>query len=170
MARISNMTIDGRVLSRLVIDGREVKIATEPVTLDCLCFTAEEANSTVKMVANGSAPVVNLQISRDGRSWTPYVMGADILLQNVDDIVYWKAVGSNEKMGSSPSNYNYFSMTGKIAASGNTNSLLEEDEDTARTMSLAGKNYCYVYLFKGCEQSLTTPPELPATELANNCY
>lgn len=40
MARISNMTIDGRVLSRLVIDGREVKIATEPVTLDCLCFTA----------------------------------------------------------------------------------------------------------------------------------
>ena len=60
-------------------------------------------------------------------------------------------------------------MTGRIAASGNVNSLLEEDEATARTMSLAGKNNCYINMFKECS-SLTTAPELPATTLANNCY
>ena len=169
MARISNMTIDGRVLSRLVIDGKEVSFAREPVTPDCLCFTAQEPNSTVKMVAYGSAPVVNLKISRDGRSWTPYVMGSDILLQNVDDKVYWKAVGSNERMATSGSSYNYFEMTGKIGASGNINSLLEEDEDAARTLSLAGKDYCYFYLFLNI-WNLTTAPELPSTTLANNCY
>lgn len=169
MARISNMTIDGRVLSRLVIDGKVVSFAREPVTPDCLCFTAQEPNSTVKMVANESAPVVNLKTSRDGRSWTPYVMGADILLQNVDDKVYWKAVGSNERMATGGSSYHNFVMTGKIGASGNINSLLEEDQDTARTMSLEGKNYCYAKLFINC-QSLTAAPELPATTLDSRCY
>ena len=146
MARISNMTIDGRVLSRLVIDGREVSFAREPITPDCLCFTAQEPNSTVKMVARGSAPVVNLKTSRDGISWTPYVMGADILLQNVDDKVYWKAVVSNEMIGGNGSS-NIFVMTGRIAASGNVNSLLEENEETARTMGLKGRAYCYSDLF-----------------------
>ena len=60
-------------------------------------------------------------------------------------------------------------MTGKIAASGNVNSLLEEDELTARTMSLEGKNYCYFSMFQGCT-SLTQAPELPATTLAKDCY
>ena len=60
-------------------------------------------------------------------------------------------------------------MTGKIAASGNINSLLEEDEETARTISLAGKNYCYNGMFQGCT-SLTQAPELPATTLTERCY
>ena len=60
-------------------------------------------------------------------------------------------------------------MTGKIAASGNINSLLEEDEETARTISLEGKNYCYNGIFNGCS-SLTQAPELPATTLADSCY
>ena len=66
--------------------------------------------------------------------------------------------------------YNYFVMDGKIAASGNVNSLLEEDEETARTMSIdQNRESCYAYLFSGCT-SLTTAPELPATTLANKCY
>ena len=60
-------------------------------------------------------------------------------------------------------------MTGNIAASGNVNSLLEEDEETARTMNLDGKNYCYYGMFKNCT-SLTQAPELPATTLADTCY
>ena len=35
-------------------------------------------------------------------------------------------------------------------------------------MSLADRNFCYVYLFS--DTNLTTAPELPATELANSCY
>ena len=72
-------------------------------------------------------------------------------------------------MVKSKSEYNKFVMTGKIAASGNVNSLLEEDEGTARTMSLEGKNYCYNSMFGGCS-SLTQAPELPATTLADYCY
>ena len=72
-------------------------------------------------------------------------------------------------MVTSVKNYNRFVMTGKIAASGNLNSLLEEDEYTARTMSLAGKDFCYSNLFYNCS-SLTQAPELPSTTLANRCY
>ena len=56
-----------------------------------------------------------------------------------------------------------------VAASGNVNSLLEEDEETARTMSLAGKSFCYAYMFRD-ETGLTQAPELPATTLASDCY
>ena len=66
-------------------------------------------------------------------------------------------------MGFGYSVYNKFIMTGKIAASGNVNSLLEEDEEAARTMSLKGKGY--YSMFAGC-RSLTQAPELPATTLA----
>ena len=60
-------------------------------------------------------------------------------------------------------------MNGKIAASGNVNSLLIEDEEKARTMILSGRNFCYYGLFQGCT-SLTQAPELPATTLAEGCY
>ena len=57
-------------------------------------------------------------------------------------------------------------MTGKIAASGNINSLLEEDEEAARTLSLAERSYCFVGMF-GYNSALTRAPELPATTLAS---
>ena len=136
---------------------------------DWLCFTAQEAGSTVKLTKVKSAPDVNLQTSTNGSSWTPYAVEDVITLANVNDKVYFKAVGSNSVMGSSQSNYNKFVMTGKIAASGNVNSLLEEDKETASTMSLEGKNYCYNGMFNGCS-SLTQAPELPATTLAGSCY
>ena len=167
--KMTSLRINGRAVSRLSINGREVSLTQAPVQCDALCFTSEKANSTVKLAANRSAPEVNLQTSTDGGSWTPYTVGDTITLANVDDKVYFKAIGSNSVMGSSTSNYNKFVMTGKIAASGNVNSLLEEDEETARTMSLAGKNYTYTYMFSGCT-SLTQAPALPATTLADSCY
>ena len=165
--KIKSFRINGRSVSRLSINGREVSLGS--VHCDALCFTAQEAGSTVKLTKVKSAPDVNLQTSTNGSSWTPYTVEDVITLANVNDKVYFKAVGSNSVMGSSQSNYNKFVMTGKIAASGNINSLLEEDEETARTISLAGKNYCYNGIFNGCT-SLTTAPELPATTLANSCY
>lgn len=135
-----------------------------------LCFTAKEPDSSVSIVATGSAPKFNMQTSIDGTTWSRYTVGNVINLTNVGDKVYFKAIGSNDKMATSTTAYNKFVMTGKIAASGNVNSLLQEDEETARTMSLTSKNtYCFLSLFNGCN-SLTTAPELPATTLANNCY
>ena len=121
-----------------------------------LCFTAEEANSTVAMKKNGSAPAVSLEYSTDGVTWNPFVVGSTtVTLANIGDKVYMRATSAgNTGMGTSDTDYNQFVMTGKIAASGNVNSLLEEDELTARNMSLAGKNYCYASMFSGCS-SLT---------------
>ena len=167
--KIKSFRINGRSVSRLSINGKAVSLGQKPVLCDALCFTAKQAGSTVKLTKVKSAPDVNLQTSTDGVSWTPYAVEDVITLANVNDKVYFKAVGSNSVMGSSQSNYNKFIMTGKIAASGNINSLLEEDEETARTISLAGKNYCYNGIFNGCT-SLTQAPELPATTLANSCY
>ena len=126
--RLSSFFINDRKVSYLEIGLRPVYLHSEPVQCDALCFTAQEPGSTVKITKNGSAPAVNLQTSTDGNSWTPYTVGDVITLANVDDKVYFKAVGSNSTMGTSSSNYNKFVMTGKIAASGNVNSLLEEDE------------------------------------------
>jgi hypothetical protein len=57
-------------------------------------------------------------------------------------------------------------MTGKIAASGNLNTLLKAD---GSVLDLTGRDYCYSDMFNGCS-SLTTAPELPATTLAGYCY
>ena len=57
-------------------------------------------------------------------------------------------------------------MTGKIAASGNINTLLKAD---GSVLDLTGRNYCYNRMFYNCS-SLTQAPSLPATTLANNCY
>ena len=167
--KIKSFRINGRSVSRLSINGKAVSLGQKPVLCDALCFTAEEAGSTVKLHKNGSAPAVNLQTSTDGVSWTPYTVEDTITLANIGDKVYFKAVGSNNKISTNWFNYNKFVITGKIAASGNVNSLLEEDEDIARTMSLAGKDLCYYNMFNNCS-SLTKAPELPATTLANNCY
>ena len=144
---------------------------SEPAADPWLCFTADEANSTVAMKKNGSSTTVSLEYSTDGNTWNPFVVGSTtVTLANIGDKMYVRATSEgNIRIGSSMSDYNKFVMTGKIAASGNVNSLLEENEDTARTMSLAGKNYCDKYMFVGCP-SLTQAPELPATTLDSECY
>ena len=71
-------------------------------------------------------------------------------------------------MAKSPDAYYKFEFTSEFEASGNVNSLLEEDEETARTMSLENREMCYVNLFS--DTNLATAPELPATTLVYGCY
>ena len=167
--KMTSLRINGRAVSRLTINGREVSLKQEPVQCDALCFTAQEPGSKVGLIKLGSAPAVKLQTSTDGRSWTPYVVGNLITLENAEDKVYFKAVGQNYRISTSSKNYNRFAITGKIAASGNINSLLEEDEETARTISLVERYYCYYNIFINCTE-LTQAPELPSTTLARYCY
>ena len=146
-----------------------------------LCFTAEEAGSTVKMSKSGSAPTVYLETSPTGEegSWTDFTVctynedtyeanndGITITLANVGDKVYFRAKYDNERFATSSSAYNYFVMTGKIAASGNLNTLLKAD---GSVLDLTGRDYCYFCMFFFCT-SLTQAPELPATTLAFSCY
>jgi hypothetical protein len=127
-----------------------------------LIFTAKQPNSTIAMNAVGNAPTVALYASYDGFSWMPFIVGKTTLtLPNAGDSVYIRAVSTNERMGRDINNYNSFSINGKVAASGNIQSLLGTAEITAY--------YCFYGLFYNCT-SLTQAPELPATTLAGNCY
>ena len=135
---------------------------------DALCFTAKYNNQTIQLTKVGNPDSINLQTSFDGRSWTHYNVEDIITVPNAGGKVYFKAVGSNHRMAISPNDYHKFITTSEFEASGNVNSLLEEDEKTARTMGLANEDFCYAYLFSGT--LLTTVPELPATTLAYGCY
>ena len=169
--KMTSLTINGRTVSRLFIDGREVALGS--TSSEDLCFTAIYDNQTIQLTKVGSPGDINLQTSTDGKSWTPYNIGDNITVPNAGGKVYFAAVGSNYTLATSPNDCYRFITTSEFAdsgfeASGNVNSLLEEDPNIARTMSLEGKNFCYAYLFSGT--ALTTAPELPATTLAYGCY
>ena len=164
--KMTSLTINGRTVSRLFIDGREVALGS--TDSEALCFTAKADQSMLSLSKTGSPQDINLQTSTDGKSWTPYNIGDVITVPNAGGKVYFAAVGSNYTLASSPSDFYKFVTTGEFEASGNVNSLLEEDPNIARTMSLEGRQFCYVYLFSGA--ALTTAPELPATTLAYGCY
>ena len=132
----------------------------EEVNMTPLTFTAEEANSSVKLTKNGSPTVDGVQY-RIGTSggWSPYTIDTVLTLANVGDCVQFQ--NTLETFGTSDSNYAKFVMTGKIAATGNCMSMLNfSDKMTA---------YAFYYLFDGCS-NLVNAPELPATTLANHCY
>lgn len=70
---------------------------TQPSTAGWqLCFTAEEANSTVKLGPRvGTPPAANFAISYDAQTWEDYTEKTVITLQNVGDKVYFAARGTS---------------------------------------------------------------------------
>ena len=145
----------GTFLKKMIMNCDEEKVNMTPLT-----FTAEEANSSVKLTKFGSPTVDGVQY-RIGTSggWSPYTIDTEITLTNVGDCVQFQ--NTLETLGTDSSNYVQFVMTGKIAASGNCMSMLNfSDKMTA---------YAFYYLFDGCT-SLVNAPELPATVLVDYCY
>ena len=124
--KMTSLKINGRTVSRLSINGREVSLGS--TASDALCFTAKYNNATIKLTKVGSPDNINLQTSFNGKSWTPYNVEDVITIPNMGGKVYFKAVGSNDRMATSPSDYYKFVSTSELEASGNVNSLLEEDE------------------------------------------
>ena len=99
--KMTSLTINGRTVSRLFINGREVALGSQ---CDALCFTAKAGQSMLRLSKTGSPDNINLQTSTDGKSWTPYNVEDVITLTNVGDKVYFKAVGQNQSLASSPEN------------------------------------------------------------------
>lgn len=129
-----------------------------------LCFTANTANSTVKLQKNWSPTSVTLETSTDGRNWSTYTIGNTITLSNVWNKVYWRNTSETNTWFSMGTSNNYqFVMSWSIAWSGDVNYLLNKNSATSLS------DYCFTYLFKWCT-ALTTPPELPTTALARYCY
>ena len=168
-------------------------------------FEAAEANSTVSMMSTlATAP--NLEYSTDGETWQEWqhtTVTEDEMTMHTFDMLTLTAIGDRVYLrGDNPSGFldhenggvSYFQMTGKIAAHGNAQSLVDGDTPTlvAKTMPIFSvfmmteepndalvsvpllpattlAEYCYVYMFSGCT-GLTQAPALPATTLAEGCY
>ena len=135
--------------------------------ISALCFTANEAGSTISMSVTGTPTLgQNFQYSTDGDTWNTFTPGTTtIALTNKDDEVYFKG---NNPNGVSESSliYYQFAMTGSISASGDIMSLID---DGACTTTEIPNEYCFCGMFSGCT-SLTITPELSATTLTSNCY
>lgn len=133
--------------------------------LPYLCFTAEQASSTVKLEKNWSPTSVNIETSTDWRTWSDYTFWTDINLSSVWDKVYFRNKSETPTGFSTATNkYYYFSAGGKVSWSGDVNYLLCKDS----TDTLTG-DYCFYRLFYQCTE-LTSAPSLPATTITKNCY
>ena len=125
-----------------------------------LCFTST-GDSTISMKQKGtpeaSANKV-IQYKLNNGQWQTWDLSAITLADG--DKMYIKS-DDTIPMGESNSIYKMFVMTGSIAASGNTMSLLN--------FSTTLNDYAFFRLFSNC-RTLTQAPVLPATTLAENCY
>ena len=132
---------------------------------DYLCFTAEQANSTVKLVKSWSPTSVNIETSTDWRTWSDYTFWTNINLSSVWDKVYFRNKSETPTGFSTATNqYYYFSAVGKVAWSGDVNFLLSKNSTTTLVW-----DYCFYRLFYLCTK-LTSAPSLPATTITKYCY
>ena len=152
-----------------------------------LCFTST-GDSTVAIAQEGtpntSANKVIQYKLNDGQ-WQTWDLSAITLSDG--DKMYLKSDDEIPMAENVHNIYKYFVMTGSIAASGNSMSLLNFSAtlvDFAFCSLYKGctsltaapelpattlKQGCYASMFQGCT-SLVTAPELPATTLSNDCY
>ena len=136
----------------------------EADTINYLCFTAQEDESSVKLDKNGSPTIVNLEIKKNSGSWETYNIGDTINL-NYGDKVYIRNTSTTTTEFNGGTNNYEFVMTGKLAASGDITTLINKNG----TKNLNGFSYVFSNLFSDCT-SLTSAPELPATTLSEYCY
>ena len=144
-----------------------------------LCFTAEEAGSTVSLIKEGSPwGGGSLYYSTDHKAtWNKFTPGSAafnveptvVILPKVGDKVYIRCTDTSSVpfFSKDVSNYFHFSLTGKVAASGSVMSLVNTSNLAMDIPSVT--SYYFYRLFEGCT-ALTSAPELPATTLAKGCY
>ena len=129
-------------------------------TFKGLKFTAIE-NSTISLSnVGGNKP--DIWYSNNTVNWTKWNYSSIELTK--DSKIYFKG-NNGTSFSKSTSQYSQFVMTGKIAASGNIMSLLDNGACTGTEVG----ECCFANLFKDCKV-LTTPPTLPATRLGVGCY
>lgn len=124
-----------------------------------LCFTDVADDGTTSSISfniDGSLPDIYIQYSYDQTNWHHWLENDIIELEDGQSVYVKNLIGSL----SDDTNTFSFVMTGKIAASGNVNSMVNYEELTP---------YCFNDLFDSCD-SLIQAPTLPATTLAEGCY
>ena len=153
---ISNLFIGSTQVSKVYLG--DVKVWPIVTETNYVTFTAQQDNSSIGL--NKLSTNQTLEYSNDAVTWNTFDKSKNISL-NTGDKVYVRGKLSADN---TDSNYTQFTMSGKIAASGNTNSIWDYENLDAPL-----KTDCGYRLFYDCS-SLTSAPELPATTLANSCY
>ena len=132
---------------------------------DGLTFEALEDGCAVAMNnygTNATTTKPDLQYTFGDDIWKVW-NGEEITL-NYGEKIGFKAT----RISTSTANYSKFVMTGRIAASGNMMSLVDDGECTASTIPA---NYYFYYLFNPCPSLVNVDNlTLPATTLKANCY
>jgi hypothetical protein len=124
-----------------------------------LTFIAEEDNSSIGLAKLSTNQT--LEYSTDTTTWNTFDTTTNITLAKAGDEVYVRGILRADNTGRK---YTQFEMSGKISASGNCNAIWNYQD-----LNTPLKVYCGYRMFYDCT-SLTTAPELPATELADMCY
>ena len=183
---ISNLFIGSTQVSKVYLG--DVKVWPITTETNYVTFTAQQDNSSIGL--NKLSTNQTLEYSTDTVTWNTFNTSTNISLNNGDKVYVRGKLNANN----TDSNYTQFKMSGKIAASGNTNSLWDYENPDAQLKQYCGYNlfynctglidaseltlgtsdtllasYCYKRMFDFCT-SLITAPELPATALANECY
>lgn len=162
-----------------------VKAGGDP---DYLTFTSNQDGSKIGFakIADGATIQYN-----DGTGWkdASTFTSTNPLTLNSGESVQFKGKKAEKN---SLTNYTQFSITGKVSASGDVNTLIDgvggvialmsynyyclfkdcsglTDVSNLKLPSKSLASNCYNAMFQGCS-SLTTAPKLPATSLASYCY
>lgn len=159
-----DVNIAGHNMADVYVNGD--KLWEEQADWQGLTFEALQADCTCAFY-NVGLNNPRVFYSRDAQNWTTWSAGTPVVLSNVGQKLYVK--GDNASgFSSSTSDYTYFYITGgKVAASGNVNSLLDNDDGSS--VNSIPNNYCYCSLFKSCKL-LTSAPKLPVVTLKVACY
>lgn len=151
-----------------------------PVFKDYFCITAREAGTTVALTpySDTFAPM-HLSCSLNGGPWQDITIaggGASSLdipmftLPSAGDRLYFRADGTNNRIGYNGTDGNKFSiLSGKADVSGNMMYLL--NGATPATTFTSANAYAFSNVFNGCTSLINASSLiLPATKLANFCY
>lgn len=145
-----------------VPSGWEIKAGRPPVPiLNPLRLTSLENNNVLTLAMKGTPHAVSLEYrTNSNETWQTYTPGTQLTLANGSWAEFRNTTGLLSK---GTNDRYYFTMTKTMAASGNTNSLLDWRDNTCPITQS-----CFHMLF--VDTKLTACPELPATTLANSCY
>ena len=124
-----------------------------------LTLTADESNSSVKIVKIGNPNGFDLYYKKNNGDWIAYTIG-DLIELDYGEFVQFK--NTKEKLSIYSDSLLNFVMTGKIKASGNIQSLVNFSENAP--------DYCYRKLFQNCMSLIEAPSILPAKTVGDRAY
>lgn len=145
-----------------------IKMANQRKVGQPLCFTANEANCSIKIVASGYASfsdIPYLTVSLDnGGHWSSYT-GQSLSFNSADQsCILFRSSSTTTTSWNTGGGAFQFEIIGSVSASGDLTTLVNKN---GNVQDLSGVSFSS--LFSGCT-TLVTPPELPSTILSNGCY